>query len=104
MSKRSKIKLRTKKVKKCKDKATINFLLQHLKEDPIDFSKVSIPLIKRRFKSEKKYFEPFCREYSKDEASLQNQQNSIKLPIFGLSLLEICNDREEENTVSSFYN
>ena len=77
-----KTEIKTKKAKRrrkfVKDKAIVNFLLEHLKPIKIDFSKIKIPSF---------------LEFEKDERSkgetkiLDGSPNNSKISIFELSLL-----------------
>ena len=77
----------TKKTKYFKDKAIINFLLQHLKEEKIDFSKVKISSFSDEISSENEEFKLFQKKDQIQSPEMANVPQKKKLPIFGFNLL-----------------
>ena len=65
-----------------KDKATVNFLLEHLKPSKIDFSKIKMPSFLESFEEGEKE--------SKQEKENRNESNPNRneMPIFGMSFLK----------------
>ena len=66
-----------------KDKATVDFLLQHLEPSKIDFSKIKIPSFLNFEDEEKNKSNPA------EETKKIDSKNSNEMPIFGMSLLRI---------------
>ena len=77
--KKSKVKRARKFIK---DKATVNFLLEHLKPSKIDFSKIKMPSFLESFEEGEKE--------SKQEKENRNESNPNRneMPIFGMSFLK----------------
>ena len=77
--KKSKVKRARKFIK---DKATVNFLLEHLKPSKIDFSKIKMPPFLESFEEGEKE--------SKQEKENRNESNPNRneMPIFGMSFLK----------------
>ena len=65
-----------------KDKATVNFLLEHLKPSKIDFSKIKMPSFLESFEEGEKE--------SKQEKENRNESNPNRneMPIFGMPFLK----------------
>ena len=74
--KKSKVKRARKFIK---DRATVNFLLEHLKPSKIDFSKIKMPSFLESFEEGEKE--------SKQEKENRNESNPNRneMPIFGMS-------------------
>ena len=72
---------RTRKI--IKDKATVNFLLEHLRPSKIDFSKIKIPSF-LSFSDEEKEKSNHLKQIRKDDDPKGNEN-----PIFGMSLLKL---------------
>ena len=76
-------KSRAKRARKfIKDKATVNFLVEHLKPSKIDFSKIKMPSFLESFEEGEKE--------SKQEKENRNESNPNRneMPIFGMSFLK----------------
>ena len=65
-----------------KDRATVNFILEHLKPSKIDFSKIKMPSFLESFEEGEKE--------SKQEKENRNESNPNRneMPIFGMSFLK----------------
>ena len=79
----SKIEAAAKRARKfIKDRATVNFILEHLKPSKIDFSKIKMPSFLESFEEGEKE--------SKQEKENRNESNPNRneMPIFGMSFLK----------------
>ena len=94
MSKKIKSKIKRKSSRKyIKDKSLTDFLLQHLKKEQIDFSKIKIPS-----------FLDFIKNEEKEENKALKQsdsENGKRMPLFGFSLLnELLSDKKTKELIS----
>ncbi len=105
MSKRIKKKIRIKiritpKVKYIKDRAIVNFILQHSKKETIDFSKIKIPSFLDISNAEEDGHNYNQIQNLNQESQATTIQNSSNLPTFGFSLLaEFSSNQSEKEPI-----
>ena len=102
MAKRKKKIKIIKKRKYIKDKAIINFILQHSKQELIDFSKLKIPLFLESLKHEEEDLKYFKENFLNKRDELNNSYTNQKLPKFGLSLLDELNSEVDSPSIFQF--
>ena len=85
------------KAKYIKDKCVANFILQHLRKEVIDFSKIKIPSFSEFVNNEEEESKSFQNNHLKSE-----EQKNNDLPKFGFSFLnELLDDKKEQYVFNS---
>lgn len=87
MAKRIKKKVRDHKFKSIKDKAIRDFIVQHLTEEKLDFSKFKIPSFLDILNADKDEYKSVQIQHLNQEDRANIFKNTRNLPTFGFSLL-----------------
>ena len=100
---RNRMDRKDKKRKSIKDKALIEFILQHSEKEEIDLSKVEIPsfIDEDVQKAEEEDSRAFRAKYCKSKSELTNSEKIQTFPTFTLSILDVI--KIEENSPPSAY-
>ena len=98
MAKKLKKKFKKKTNKYIKDKAIVDFILQHSEKENIDFSKIIIPSFLKCASNEEDDIKSIKCDTLNEKFEQINIQEKNKIPNFRFSLLDFFAKNENDNT------
>ena len=98
MAKKLKKKFKKKTNQYIKDKAIVDFILQHSEKENIDFSKIKIPSFSGCTSNEEDDIKSIKCDTLNEKFEQINIQEKNKIPNFGFSLLDLFAKDENEST------